>query len=84
MASWNQQPTDPILDPLIKAAKEDTDYQLIIKALGEVKSLRGRPYMTSDARGGEGGLPKSDFKIGFTNKTSDEGGRGGQKTAKII
>ena len=43
MASWNQQPTDPILDPLIKAAKEDTDYQLIIKALGEVKSPRSLP-----------------------------------------
>ena len=43
VASWNQQPTDPILDPLIKAAKEDTDYQLIIKALGEVKSPRSLP-----------------------------------------
>ena len=40
--------------------------------------------MTSDGRGGGGVRPNLILEVRGTNKTSDEGGRGGQKMAKII
>ena len=38
-----QKHPDPILEPMIKAAKEDTDYQMIIQALGKIKNPKTLP-----------------------------------------
>ena len=38
-----QKDPDPILAPMIKAAKADTDYQMIIQALGNVKNPKSLP-----------------------------------------
>ena len=38
-----QKQPDPILEPMIKAAKEDTDYQMIIQALGKIKNPKTLP-----------------------------------------
>ena len=38
-----QKHPDPILEPMIKAAKEDTDYQMIIQALRTIKNPKSLP-----------------------------------------
>ena len=38
-----QKEPDPILAPMIKAAKNDTDYQMIIQALGKIKDPKSLP-----------------------------------------
>ena len=43
VSSLQKQSSDPILVPLINAAKADSDYQLIVKALGEVKFPKSLP-----------------------------------------
>ena len=38
-----QSKPDPILEPMIKASKADTDYQMIIEALGKIKTPKNLP-----------------------------------------
>ena len=38
-----QKEPDPILAPMIKAAKADTDYQMIIQALRTIKNPKSLP-----------------------------------------
>ena len=39
-----QKDPDPILAPLFEAAKADTDYQMIIQALGKFKNSKSLPF----------------------------------------
>ena len=43
ITNLQNEPVDPILAPLLNAAKDDTDYQLIIKALSEEKNPKLLP-----------------------------------------
>ena len=43
ISTLKQEPSDPILAPMLDAAKVDTDYQLIIQALSKIKDPKSLP-----------------------------------------